>query len=73
MLIGQDQARFESALATAHRSIWRCATYAESQRDQGLADDLYALAGEIGRIHLSQFGSRARGRPSNLGGGARPA
>lgn len=43
----------ESKLATAHRALWTAAQFAETMSDQGLADDLFALTAEIGKINTA--------------------
>lgn len=45
--------RVESLVAQAHRRVWLAARAAESLVDQGLAEDLYALAVELERLNLS--------------------
>jgi hypothetical protein len=45
--------RLEKTLARAHETVWMAASWCESSVDQGIADDLYEIAAEIGRVHLS--------------------
>lgn len=52
--------RIESKLARAHQLLWAAAREAESMRDQGLCDDLYQIAGEVGRVNTSLIGGQAR-------------
>ncbi len=42
----------EKHLAVAHRALWLAASEAELMRDQGVADDLYQIAMEVGRLNL---------------------
>lgn len=50
--------RIEAQLGRAHRALWEAASEAESLRDQSLAEDLYMLVGEIGRINLALSGGK---------------
>lgn len=52
--------KIEQALALAHRALWRAGHEAESLTDQGLADDLYSLAMEVGRVNQSLLSQRGR-------------
>lgn len=54
----------EKLLAVAHQSLWRAAALAETERDQGLCDDLYQLCTEVGRINTDLLTS-ARPRRSS--------
>lgn len=53
----------ERNLAVCHRSLWIAASHAETLKDQGLADDLYALAAEVGRVNISLLEGK-RPKPS---------
>lgn len=50
----------ERNLAVAHKSLWVAASHAETLQDQGLADDLYTLALEVGRINLDMLTGKRR-------------
>lgn len=47
------QLAVERKLAVAHRILWSAAQTAESSVDQHLADDLYQLTQEVGRLQIS--------------------
>jgi hypothetical protein len=51
----------ERAIAAAHRATWRAALGAESWQDQGLADDLHAIAEELRRVQEAML-KRASGQ-----------
>jgi len=53
-------AALESKLAAAHRCVWSAANQAEALADQGLADDLHAIAMEIRRCTEALLKSNAR-------------
>lgn len=57
--------QIEKQLAYAHKALWTAASLSESMKDQGLADDLYALTGEVGRINVDLLTS-ARPRAHRL-------
>lgn len=52
------EARIQTTLGGIHRMLWRAALDAETLRDQGLADDLHMLRGEVERLLKAQTGRR---------------
>jgi len=50
----------EGKLASAHRALWSAANQAEARADQGLADDLHAIAEEVRRCIESLLKSGGR-------------
>ena len=56
--------RIEKLLAAAHMALWRAAAESEHMRDQGLTDDLYQLAAEVGRVNVSLLENRRYKRSS---------
>jgi len=52
--------RIEAGLARAHRQLYTAHELAESMRDQGFADDLWALMLEIERLQTSLLTARKR-------------
>lgn len=48
-----EKLQVEKYLALAHRALWIAAGISESFRDQGMCDDLYDLAMEVGRINIA--------------------
>lgn len=51
--------KLEGLLAQAHRATYQAALLAESRSDQGLADDLHQLSGELVRITVDLLSGRA--------------
>jgi hypothetical protein len=54
----------ERQLAVCHRALWVAASHAETLKDQGLADDLYQLAMEVGALNIALLQSRNPRRKS---------
>jgi hypothetical protein len=52
--------RVEKALARAHLALWQAASWSESFADQGISDDLYQVAAEVGRINVDLLRVRPR-------------
>lgn len=45
-------------------ALWQAASQAETMRDQGLCDDLYEIAAEVGRVNVSLLENRKPARKS---------
>jgi hypothetical protein len=52
---GYHVRQIESKLAVAHRALWTAAQFAETMKDQGLADDLFQLTAEVGKLNTAMI------------------